>query len=189
MRKTGINVKKLTYLAIFTALIFVLQLISFFMRGPVFSLTFVLVPIVIAVAICGIAAGPWLGFVFGIAVLVTGDAALFLSFDPLGTIVTVLLKGTLAGLAAALVYKAIEPCSARGAVIVASVVAPIVNTGIFFLGCLLFFFDDIAAYWSLASQAVVPFIITGLIGINFIVEVVVNLVLVPVISRVIRIVK
>lgn len=184
-----IDVKRLTYLAIFTALIFVLQLLSFFMRGPVFSLTFVLVPIVIAVALCGVAAGPWLGFIFGVAVLVSGDAALFLTFDPFGTVVTVLLKGTLAGLFAAIVYKALENKNRYLAVILAAVTAPVVNTGVFFLGCLVFFFDDIMNYYSLGAGEVVGFIVTGFIGINFLIEVAVNMILVPTIYRVINIKK
>ena len=185
--KTTIDIRKLTYLAIFTALIFVLQLLSFFMRGPVFSLTFVLVPIVIAVALCGVGAGPWLGFIFGVAVLVSGDAAFFLAFDPFGTVLTVLVKGTLAGLAAALVYKALEKVNKYLAVIIAAITAPIVNTGVFFLGCMIFFFDDIMAYYSLGAAEVATFVVTGFIGINFIIEVAVNLVLVPTIYRIINI--
>lgn len=187
VKSTKLNVRKLTYLAIFTTLVFVLQLISLLMRGPMFSLTFVLVPIVIAVAMCGIAAGPWLGFVFGVAVLVSGDAALFLTFNPLATVFLVLLKGTLAGLAAALVYKALAAKFRYLAVILAAITAPIVNTGVFFFGCLVFFYNDIITYFSVQSGAAISFIITGLIGINFIIEVAVNLIFVPTIYRIINI--
>ena len=187
-RKTTIDIKKLTYLAIFTALVFVLQFVSLFMRGPMFSLTFVLVPIVIAVAMCGVGAGPWLGFVFGVAVLLTGDANAFLSFAPFLTVLVVLLKGTLAGLAAALVYKLLEKKNRSVAVATAAVTAPVVNTGVFFLGCLLFF-RELAESWAAGSQSVVGFIITGLIGYNFLIELAVNLVLVPTIYRVIEISK
>ncbi len=180
------QIRDLTYLAIFTAIVFVLQLLSFLMRGPMFSLTFVLVPIVIAVAICGFKAGPWLGLVFGIAVLVTGDANAFLSFKPGATVFLVLLKGVLAGICAALVYKALEKKNKYLAVILAAITAPIVNTGVFFIGCLMFF-KDLVLTWFPASQNAALAIITGLIGINFIIEVAVNLILVPTIYRIIEI--
>ena len=180
------KIRDLTYLAVFTAIVFVLQLISFLMRGPVFSITLVLVPIVIAVSICGFKAGPWLGFVFGIAVLVTGDANAFLSFAPGATVFVVLLKGCAAGAAAALVYKLLEKKNKYLAVSFAAITAPIVNSGVFLLGSLVFFLDLIAT-WAPASQGTVAYIFTGLIGINFVIEVAVNLILVPTVYRLIEI--
>lgn len=186
--KNSKNVRKLTYLAIFTAMIFVLQLISFLMRGPMFSLTFVLVPIVIAVAICGFHAGPWLGFVFGVAVLVTGDANAFLAVNPVATVFVVLLKGTLAGLCAAFVYQLLEKKNRYLSVILAAISAPIVNSGVFFAGCLLFFKDYLSGL-APEGQSVIEFIVLVLIGTNFLIEIAVNLILVPTIFRVIEIVK
>lgn len=187
-RKTSIDIRKLVYLAVFTAIVFVLQVISLFTRGPVFSLTFVLVPIVIAVALCGFHAGPWLGFVFGIAVLVTGDANAFLAFDPFLTVLVVLLKGTLAGLAAAGVYKLLENKTKFLAIILAAIVAPVVNSGVFFIGCMLFF-SGLVESWGVAAEGVAVYVVTVMIGINFLIEVAVNLVLVPSIYRIINIKK
>jgi len=183
----SLNIRKLVYLALFTAIVFVLQILSFFMRGPVFSLTFVLVPIVIGVAVCGVKAGPWLGLVFGIAVLATGDANVFLAIDPFATVLVVLVKGTLAGLCAALVYRLLEAKNRYLAVALAAVTAPIVNSGIFFVGSLIFFMDEISVL--AAGQNAVIYIITVMIGLNFIIEVAVNLILVPAIYRVIEISK
>ena len=179
------NIRNLTYMALFTAIVFVLQIISFYMRGPIFSLTFVLVPIVIAVAICGIKAGPWLGFVFGVAVLVTGDANAFLVIDPIATVAVVLIKGILAGLAAALVYRALEKRNKYLAVALAAVTAPIVNSGVFFLGSVTLFWDTMVS-WSGGTNTLL-YIVTVLIGLNFIIEVAVNLILVPTIYRIISI--
>ena len=184
-----LDVRKMTYLAILSAIVFVLQFISLFLRFATFSLTFVLVPIVIGVSICGVGAGAWLGFIFGLAVFATGDAALFLQFNIPATIFLVFLKGILAGLAAGLVYKLIEKKNRYAAIICSAVAAPIVNTGTFFLGCELFFFEDIAAQFVLKAEEVTLFIITGFIGINFIIELVVNLVLAPTIYKLIEINK
>lgn len=189
IRNSSLNVKKLTYLALLTAIVFLMQLIGLFLRFATFSLSFVLVPIVVGVAVCGVGAGAWLGLVFGIAVFVTGDAALFLQFNVIGTIITVLLKGTLAGFTSGLVYKLLEKKNRYAAITCAAITAPIVNSGVFMLGCLVFFFDSIASFWSLEASAVLPFIITGLIGINFIIEFCINLVLAPTIYRIIEINK
>ncbi len=187
--KNSIDVRKMTYLAILSAIVFVLQFISLFLRFTTFSLTFVLVPIVIGVSICGVGAGAWLGFVFGLAVFATGDAALFLQFNIPATIFLVFLKGILAGLAAGLAYKLFEKTNRYLAIILAAIAAPIVNTGTFFLGCELFFFEDIAAEFAIKAEEVTLFIITGFIGINFIIELVVNLVLAPTIYKLIEINK
>ena len=184
------KIRNLTYLSIFTALVFVLQLVSFLMRGPMFSLTFVLVPIVIAVAICGFHAGPWLGFVFGIAVLVTGDANAFLVVDPIATVLIVLLKGTLAGLCAAFIYQLLEKKNRYLAVVLAAISAPIVNSGVFFLGCIIFpGFREYLSSLAPEGQSLVAFVIVALIGVNFLIEVAVNMILVPTIYRIIEIAK
>ncbi len=187
-RRGSVDVKKLVYLALFTAIVFLLQIISLFMRGPMFSITLVLVPIVIAVAICGTKAGPWLGFVFGVAVLVSGDANAFLAFSPVATVVVVLLKGTLAGLVAALVYRALEKKNRYLAVSLAAISAPITNSAVFLLGSVTLF-SDLIESWAGGSQSVFMFTITALIGINFFIELAINLVLVPVIFRIVEIVK
>lgn len=187
--KTTVDIRKLTYLAMLTAIVFVLQFVSLFMRFTYFSLTFVLVPIVVGVALCGVWAGAWLGLVFSLAVFITGDAALFYAFNPWATILVVVLKGVLAGIVCGYVYKLIEKKNRYAAIVSSAVTAPIVNTGIFFIGCELFFFSDIAAYFNVQAEKVTVFIIIVLIGINFIVEFAVNLILAPTIYRLIEIKK
>ena len=98
MKSKRIETRVLTGVAIFTAIVVVLQLLGSFVRFGPFSVSLVLIPIVVGAAMYGAGAGAWLGFVFGMAVLLSGDAAAFLPISPLGTVVTVLAKGTLAGL-------------------------------------------------------------------------------------------
>ena len=102
------NTQKIVGLGLFTAIVIVLQLMGSFIRFGTFSISLVLVPVVIGAALYGAGAGAWLGFVFGVVVLLSGDAAAFLGVNALGTILTVLVKGTLAGLLSGLVYKALE---------------------------------------------------------------------------------
>lgn len=179
--------KQLVGVGIFTAIVVVLQLLGGAIRFGTFSISLVLVPIVVGAAVYGWISGAWLGFVFGVTVLLTGDAALFLAVSPLGTVLTVLLKGTLCGLAAGLVYHALSAKNRWVAIILSALICPVVNTGVFLLGCLVFFMDTINGWAAAAGfENAGAFMIIGLVGINFLLEVAVNTVLAPVISRLIR---
>ncbi len=172
-------------LGLLTAVVIVLQLLGSFIKFGTFSISLVLMPIVVGAALYGVGAGAWLGLVFGVVVLLAGDAAPFMAVNPFGTIVTVILKGMLAGTCAGLVYKAIS--KKIPAVFAAAAVCPIVNTGIFLIGCNLFFFDTIKAWGEGAGfDNVFTFAIIGLVGLNFVFEFVVNLILCPAIVMLIR---
>lgn len=182
--------QKLVLAAILTALVFLLQFLGSFIRFGMFSISLVLVPIIIGAATCGIKVGTWLGFIFGVAVLASGDASSFLVIDVAGTIITVLLKGTLCGLAAGVTYTMLKKVNQYFAVAVAAVVCPVVNTGIFLLGCVIFFFDAIAEWGvSLGFTSTIEYMFLGLAGGNFLFELLTNIVLTPAVVRVLNITK
>lgn len=185
MTKKNLDVTKITYIALFTAIVAVLQSVGGFIRFGMFSVSLVLVPIVIGTAICGKWAGAWLGFVFALAVFATGDAAFFLSLNIPGTIITVILKGTLAGLAAGITYELLERFGRFVAVMVAAVVCPVVNTGIFLVGCRLFFFDSVKEWAVGEGVSAGAYMILFLVGFNFVFELLFNVVLAPVAVRLI----
>ena len=187
--KTMSKVQRMTLLALLTAIVVVLQLLGSFIRFGEFSISLVLVPVVLGAAMLGVGAGAWLGLVFGVTVLMSGDAAAFFGISAGGTVVTVRGKGILAGFAAGGVYKLLEKKSVLAATIAAAVVCPVVNTGIFFLGCLLFFLDAIAEMAAGAGQSAFAFIIFVYIGGNFLFELLFNVVLAPVILRLVAIGK
>lgn len=190
MNQKDTNTQKIVGLGLFTAIVIVLQLLGSFIKFGPFSISLVLVPVVIGAALYGAGAGAWLGFVFGAVVLISGDAAAFLGVNALGTILTVFLKGTLAGYAAGYTYKALEGKNRTLAVIVAAVVCPVLNTGIFLLGCKLFFMETIIGWGEAMGFADVgSYIVYGLIGGNFLFELLFNVVLSPVVVRLIRIGK
>lgn len=180
------QIKKLVLGAVFTALVVILQLLGSFIRFGPFSISLVLVPIVLGAAMCDYKIGAWLGLVFGVVVLISGDAATFFALNVPGTIVTVLLKGALCGLLAGLTYKALEKHNRYLAVMASAVVCPIVNTGIFLLGCSIFFLKDIAA-WGVGAgfNSVVGYMFLGLAGGNFLFELFTNIILAPVILKII----
>lgn len=175
--------------AVLTALVIVLQCMGQFIRFGPFSISLVLLPIVIGAAMCGTKISTWLGFVFGVVVMFT-DAAAFLAINVPGTVITVLLKGALCGLVAGIVYNLVAKKSKYAAVVAAAVVCPVVNTGVFLLGCVLFFFETIES-WALAGGygTAVEYMFLGLAGGNFLVELAINIILSPTIVRLLNIKK
>ena len=185
-----VKIQTLALGAMFTALVIMLQMFGQFIRFGTFQTSLVLVPIIIGAALCGSKMGAWLGFAFGLVVLLNGDALLFLNWNVVGTIVTVLLKGTLCGFVAGLVYNLIEKHNKHLAAFATAVVCPIVNTGVFVLGCYAFFYNDIAKFAlenGLGNATNAIFI--GFAGGNFIFELILNLILTPVIIIVLKSVK
>jgi uncharacterized membrane protein len=105
----------------------------------------------------------------------------------------------MAGLCSGLVYKLLGKLFDQKHVylrtVLASITAPVVNTGIFVVGMLLFFFDTMQGLPALFPDAfgqyenAVQLLFLGLAGVNFIGEFVVNLVLSPAMVRIIDVVK
>ncbi len=184
---------RLTALGILTAIIIVLQVFSTFVKFGPFSITLALIPIVIGAAMFGVAAGAYLGAVFGVVVLLMcifgGDigGAMVWNANPLMCAILVILKGSLAGFEAGVHYRALEKSNRIVATVVAALVSPIVNTGIFVLGMMIFFKDTLNA-WAGGSD-ILYYIIFGLTGVNFLVEVATNIILSPVVLKIMDAVK
>lgn len=186
----GMSTRTLVYGAILTALVVILQFMAPLFRFSAFSLSFVLIPIVLGAAMCGVGVSTWLGFVFGVVVLISGDAAAFLAVDILGTVVTVILKGTACGLVAGLVYRAIEKKNRYLAVVAAAVACPITNTGVFLLGCLVFFMETVKEWGAgLGFENAFQYMILGMVGVSFLIELGTNLLLCPTVVRLLNIRK
>ena len=175
------STKNLVMYAILTAITFVLQYVSMFIRTGTFSITLSLVPIVIGAAILGLRGGVWLGLVFGFAVLVSGDAGPFLALSIPGTIITVLVKGAMSGLVAGLIFKVLKTKNTTLAVALSAVSCPIVNTGVFIIGVFVFFLK-----YFLTDGMTVSALIFGFIGVNFFIELAVNIILCPAVVRLIN---
>lgn len=181
------NTKKIVAMGLLTAIVIVLQFVSMWIRTATFSITLSLVPIVVGAALYGKWAGAWLGGVFGLAVMLTGDANFFMAINPAGTVITVLLKGILAGFAVGLVYELISKKNDKVATYLSGIFAPIVNTGVFIIGCFAFFLNFIKE--SAAGENTFKYILVAFVGFNFFIELAVNLILSPVIVRVVNIGK
>ena len=182
-----LDTRKLVLLAMLTSIVAVLQFLGASIKFGPFSISLVLMPIAVGAALIGVWAGAWLGLAFGIVVLLSGDAAAFLMINPFGTFLVVLLKGAAAGFAAGVVYRALAPRGRTGAAIAAAAVCPVVNTGIFILGAYLFFLQTISEWGAgLGFANATAYIFLGMVGGNFLFELALNLILSPVIVRLIQ---
>lgn len=175
--------------ALMTALVIVFQCLATYTTffGP-FSTAIGLIPIVIGAVLCGPIIGAWLGLVFGIVVMITGGANLFFAFSIIGTLITVLLKGAGCGFAAGMVNRLLTKFNKTVAVIASAIVCPIVNTGIFMLGCVIFFMPYADAIAEVLALNISGFqVFTALAFGNFLFELGMNTVLSPVIVKIIEV--
>ena len=166
------KIHKMVGTGVLTAVVIVVYLLTMGISVGPFNITFALIPIVVGAALYGWATGGWLGLVLP------------------GTIITVLVKGAAAGLVPGLIYSALEKKNRWAATICAAAAAPIVNTGIFLLGCLAFFMGTInewAAGAGIENAGI--YMVTVFVGVNFLVELGANLLLSSVIVRIVDIVK
>ncbi len=205
MNNRNAGVLRLVQVALLTALVVVLQFMGSFIKIGPLPMSFVLVPIVIGAFLLGPKSGAFLGGVFGVITAAMGIAgvdafsALLWAANPVFFVVICLLKATMAGLGAGLIYKALTAAFKGKCVtvttVIAAVSAPIINTGIFVAGMLLFFNDTMASLPSMFPDAfgaygnAMQVVFLGLAGVNFIGEFMVNLVLSPAIVRVLDIIR
>ena len=188
-KKKSISTETLVVSGLMTALVIVFQCIATYTTffGP-FSTAIGLIPIVIGAVLCGPIIGGWLGLVFGIVVLLTGGANLFLAFNIPGTLLTVLVKGTACGLAAGYVNQLLSKFNKTVAVIASAIVCPIVNTGIFLLGCVVFFMPYAVQIAEMIGANVTGFqVFIALAFGNFLFEIGMNAVLSPVMIKILNV--
>ncbi len=184
---------RLVGLGILTAIIIVLQIVTTFFPTKPFAITLALIPIIIGAAFYGAGAGAYLGGVFSVVVILmcvfgadVGGAMIW-NASPFLCILVCMLKGVGAGFFAGIVYRALSKKSLVLGAVAAGIVSPVVNTGIFLAGLFLFF-KPVLEEWAGGTDIVYYALIT-MTGINFLVELGVNIIVSPVIVRVTKAVK
>lgn len=197
MTRTKEKTLKMVQVAFMAALIVALQLVSTMTAGllPV-NITLTLMPIVIGGMLLGPAYGAALGLIFGLIVLVmcaagmdVGGAILFQA-NPFLCSLLCLLKGGVAGFAPAFLFKKTGEIMKKssghyfGVTMLGAALCPILNTGIFCLGMVLFY-KDILTAWA-GGTDVISYMLLGLAGINFVIEFLINVILCPLVVRSLR---
>lgn len=173
------DTKRITSISMFVGLVVVLQIIATFINFGGFPITLTLVPIIVGGAIYGPKVGAILGTAFGVVValmVITGadpSGAAMLAAKPLTTVTACVLKGTLAGYFSALVYEKMSSKNSLAAILLASAVAPIVNAG-----TLAF---TIIAFFDGAFVTLIALFVT----VNFVIELLIDVLLAPGLLRII----
>lgn len=188
------KIQRMAGIGLLMALIVVMQALSGIIP-PVggFTISLVLIPIVLGAAAFGPGAGALLGGTFGAIVFincVTGadpGGAMVLQANPMLCFLVVMGKGILAGLASGAVYKLLKDKNAYLAMLCAAIVCPVVNTGTFIL-CMLLFFIDVLKAWANGAD-VAGYILTGLVVANFLPELAINVVFSPAGQRILHAVQ
>jgi uncharacterized membrane protein len=183
--------KQIAGIAVLLALVIVLQAVGGSITIGAVSLNFTLIPIVLGGILFGATVGGILGFACGVVVLIQvimGLNPFYLAIwsnDPVVTTLTCILKTTVAGVLCGVAYKLISKKSPVVALFTASAIVPVVNTGLFIVGCL--FMSSV--YGMSEGQNVLVFILVGLVTFNFFFEFLVNVIVAPALKRVIKIVN
>ena len=188
------KIGRMTALALLIALIVVLQSLGG-MIPPIggFTISLVLIPIVLGAALYGPEAGALLGAAFGVLVIIgcvngtdVGGQMVFQA-NPFLCIFVVMLKGIFAGLASGFIYEWLAPKNGTLAMVLAAIVCPVVNTG-FFVACMWVFFIDVLAAWA-GGGSIIGYVLTGLVLCNFVPELIINVVFSFAGQRIVRMIK
>lgn len=203
MNRKFFTARNISFLAILMALVIVLQAFGGSINIGLVQLNFTLIPIVLGALLLGPLAGAILGFACGVVVLIqviiapAGFYFIIWTMSPITTILICIVKTTVAGFIAGVVFKILKKKNKHVAVFVASGLVPIINTALFIIGCL-FMNESIVTfqnqlstlpdYAHVAGMNPFIFIILILVTFNFFFELALNLIVSPAIYRVIKIV-
>ena len=188
------KMKRMTGIALLMALVVVMQAIGSVIP-PVsgFSISLVLIPIIMGAALYGPSAGALLGTTFGVVVFVncvTGtDVGGHMVFQagPVLCFVVVIGKGALAGFASGWAYKLMAKKNGYLGMLFAAIVCPVVNTGTF-VACMLLLFRDVLAAWA-GGTDLLTYIFSGLLLMNFVPELIINILFSPAGHRIAHIIN
>ncbi len=183
MEKNTFTTKKFVELALLVAIIIVLAFTPLgYIKTLGLEITLIVVPVTVGAITLGPAAGAVLGLVFGITSFIqcfgmsAFGAALF-QINPFTTCIVCIVPRFLMGWCTGLIYRGL--CRIRqarkGAIVVASLMGPLLNT-LFFMSALLLFFYQTPmiqdAVKSYGTTNVLAFAL-AFVGINGLVEAVV----------------
>ena len=202
MKNTHEKNLRMVQISLLAAVIVVLQILAtLLIRVGAVAPTLALIPLVIGASALGVKAGAILGFVFSLVAFICGltgfDAFTYqmIMFKPLETVIICFLKGIVAGILAALVYKGCMMLfKTKKNVFVpsllAAIVAPVANTSVYVVGMALFFRDmvtDANGNPIFASNEALMTVIIGVFAIiigNFILELIVTGASCPIITSI-----
>ena len=192
--KRKFDTKAIVLTGLLLALEIVLQTIGNYLQFGLVNINLSLIPIVLAAVLCGPISGGILGFFNGLmALLSPSTLAIFMPVkpvNPVGTVLVCLLKCALGGVAAAFVYDLFRKIGKNRflfntiGLFVASAIVPVINTGLFALGALVFFQDLLKANINETMPNIGAVLILGFIGVNFFFELATTVFITPAVGMV-----
>ena len=188
-----LSTRNIVYLAILTALLVVLNLLSTVFK-IITNVNLTLIPIVLGALMLGWRGGLILGTISGVMTYVFGVPGVdpFTNFlfveHPFLTFLTCVLKTAGAGTLGGFVYGVIKNKNKLVATFVASAIVPVVNTGVFILGALTMY-DAISVLATGEGVGVIYFLIVICAGVNFLIEFAINLIVAPAIRTVVGVME
>lgn len=192
MRK--FNVEKFVGIAMLAAIVVVLQFVGNFIKFGNVSISLVLLPIVVGAVLYGPSAGAILGAVFGAVIIagyISGNVDFLWLANPWATAIVCILKGASAGFVSGYVFKLFSKIKSKTGRVVgsylASIACPVVNTGIFLIAMFTIFKPQLVEIAG--GTGVVHFAFVVLAGLNFLIEVAVNVLLAPAIVGITNAIK
>ena len=186
---------KVTYFAVLTALTVILQLVGNTVRIGIITLNFSLVPIVICGLLLGVYYAISLGAVTGLIILLNGVIGgdgftnVLFGYSPVVIILVCIVKTAAAGGICALIYGALRKKNELLGVLVSSAAVPIVNSGLFAVGMFTIIPSLISAGFMAEGDSALYVVFIAFIGLNFVFELAVNLIVAPAVYRVIRVIN
>ena len=173
------NIKKISGMGVMLALTIVLQIISTNIKfGPV-EIALGLIPMILGACIYGPLAGLFLGSALGLVIMLSpATLTFFMPINPVATILLCLLKTGIAGFVSGWIYRLVKTNNSFINVGFASVISPIVNTGLYIIGVILFFME---VYGDITG------LLTTTLLINFLIELAVVSLLVVAFERILKI--
>ena len=183
------KIKKITGVGILCAVVVVLQIIANYVTLGSISITLSLIPIVIGSILYGKNSGALLGFINGIIIILAPSTlAYFMPFNAFATILVCLTKTTIAGYVSGLIYEILNKKHYNLSIVLAALCVPIINTGLFALGAIIFFMPVVSQFAPEGAN-LYAFLFLTFIGVNFLIEFAVNSCLSPTIIKIINIFK
>lgn len=178
MKRTQ-RIKKITGIAVFMALTIALQCVAPLIKIGFVEIALGLIPMILGACIYGPLPGLLLGLTLGSTIMLSPDTlTYFMPVNPAMTVILCLVKTGLAGFVSAVLYRVLKSKKSLIRIGVSTFVAPVINTGLFILGVLLFFLE-------VYGGSVVAFFTTTLL-INFLIELSVMVILVPAFERILK---
>ena len=197
--KNSIKIKRMVGIATLAALVVGLQFLSNYVSFGSISITLALIPIAMGAILYGPIAGAVLGGIMGIIVIVSPSTlAVFMPYNPVATIFLCILKTGLAGLASGFVFKLFAFIARKqnekkakmgffaAGIITATLVVPIINTGLFIAGAWIFF-KNVEVGGVLVFGGTFMGIITAVLTTNFFIEFLVSVILSPALVYLIKV--